>query len=393
MRLRTRVIATLAAAALLALTVVPAASAEDYPTWDEVEAARSSAAATSAEVDRISDFITSLTAESARLGRITIEKAAAYTVAKAELDAATRRADVLVAQRDTAVTEAADAHDRYGAIVSQLVVSGGTESLTVQLLLDDSSDTDLLYRLGAMTKLTQQAAGLEDRAESRSNEADALNAQAAVAEKARDKLAASAQKALGEAQAAEQEAGARLAAQKEASATLQAQLASLTAEAADVEKRYTEGEAARKAAEAAAAAAAAEAAAAAAAAAEAAGDGGGGGGGGGATPIYTGDVDSDPGAAQAYAAGAIGAYGWGADQFGCLQRLWNKESGWRADAYNASSGAYGIPQSLPGEKMATAGVDWRTSAATQINWGLSYIAQRYGSPCGAWDHSVVWNWY
>ncbi|MEL4318376.1 hypothetical protein WJX64_05120 [Leifsonia sp. YIM 134122] len=390
MRLRTRVIAVLAAAGLLALAVVPAASAEDYPTWDEVEAARSSAAATSAEVDRISDFISSLTAESARLGRITIEKAAAYTLAKAELDAATQRADVLVAQRDIAVTEAAEAHDRYGAIVSQLVVSGGTESLTVQLLLDHSSDTDLLYRLGAMTKLTQQAAGLEDRAESRSNEADALSAQAAVAEKARDKLAAAAQTALGEAQAAEQEAGARLAAQKEASATLQAQLASLTAEAADVEKRYTDGEAARKAAEAAAAAAAAEAAAAAAAAAEAAGDGG---GGGGATPIYTGDVDSDPGAAQAYAAGAIGAYGWGGDQFGCLQRLWNKESGWRADAYNASSGAYGIPQSLPGEKMASAGVDWRTSAATQINWGLSYIAQRYGSPCGAWDHSVVWNWY
>ncbi|TFV99072.1 coiled-coil domain-containing protein [Leifsonia flava] len=392
MRLRTGVIAAVAAASLLALTVVPAASAEDYPTWDEVEAARSSAAATSAEVDRISDFITSLTAESARLGRITIEKGAAYTVAKAELDAATRRADVLVTQRDTAVAEAADAHDRYGAIVSQLVVSGGTESLTVQLLLDHSSDTDLLYRLGAMTKLTQQAAGLEDRAESRSNEADALSAQAAVAEKERDKLAAAAQTALEEAQAAEQEAGARLAAQKEASATLQAQLASLTAQAADVEKRYTEGEAARKAAEAAAAAAAAEAAAAAAAAAEAAGDGGGGGG-GGATPIYTGDVDSDPGAAQAYAAGAIGAYGWGGDQFGCLQRLWNKESGWRADAYNASSGAYGIPQSLPGEKMASAGVDWRTNAGTQINWGLSYIAQRYGSPCGAWDHSVVWNWY
>ena len=103
MRLRTRAIAALAAAGLLALAVVPAASAEDYPTWDEVEAARSSAAATSAEVDRISDFITSLTAESARLGRITIEKAAAYSVAKAELDAATRRADVLVAQRDTAV--------------------------------------------------------------------------------------------------------------------------------------------------------------------------------------------------------------------------------------------------------------------------------------------------
>ena len=74
-------------------------------------------------------------------------------------------------------------------------------------------------------------------------------------------------------------------------------------------------------------------------------------------------------------------------------RLWNRESGWRADAYNASSGAYGIPQSLPGSKMAAAGADWRTNAATQVDWGLSYISARYGSPCGAWAHSEAYNWY
>ena len=67
------------------------------------------------------------------------------------------------------------------------------------------------------------------------------------------------------------------------------------------------------------------------------------------------------------------AYGWGCDQFRCLDLLWTRESGWRADAYNASSGAYGIPQSLPGSKMASAGADWRTNAATQIDWGLGYI--------------------
>ncbi|MGH3705424.1 MAG: lytic transglycosylase domain-containing protein, partial [Agromyces sp.] len=70
-----------------------------------------------------------------------------------------------------------------------------------------------------------------------------------------------------------------------------------------------------------------------------------------------------------------------------------RESSWRADAYNASSGAYGIPQSLPGSKMASAGADWRTNAATQIEWGLSYIADRYGAPCGAWAHSERFNWY
>jgi hypothetical protein len=62
-------------------------------------------------------------------------------------------------------------------------------------------------------------------------------------------------------------------------------------------------------------------------------------------------------------------------------------------AYNASSGAYGIPQALPGSKMATAGADWETNAATQINWGLGYVNGRYGSPCGAWAHSESAGWY
>ncbi len=86
-------------------------------------------------------------------------------------------------------------------------------------------------------------------------------------------------------------------------------------------------------------------------------------------------------------------FGWGSDQFRCLDFLWTRESGWRADAYNASSGAYGIPQSLPGSKMASAGADWRTNAATQIDWGLGYIDARYGSPCAAWAHSEATNWY
>jgi hypothetical protein len=86
-------------------------------------------------------------------------------------------------------------------------------------------------------------------------------------------------------------------------------------------------------------------------------------------------------------------YGWGDDQFGCLVDLWNKESGWNVYATNPSSGAYGIPQALPGDKMATAGADWQTSAATQIKWGLGYISGRYGTPCGAWSHSVSVGWY
>ena len=82
-----------------------------------------------------------------------------------------------------------------------------------------------------------------------------------------------------------------------------------------------------------------------------------------------------------------------ADQFGCLDNLWGKESGWSVSADNPSSSAYGIPQALPGSKMASAGADWRTSARTQITWGLGYIDSRYGSPCAAWSHSQANNWY
>lgn len=101
--------------------------------------------------------------------------------------------------------------------------------------------------------------------------------------------------------------------------------------------------------------------------------------GGGLAPAGTG-----PGAAQAIARNMLKAFGWGTDQFAPLVSLWNGESGWRWNALNASSGAYGIPQSLPANKMASAGPDWRTNPATQITWGLNYIHSRYNSPANAW---------
>lgn len=85
--------------------------------------------------------------------------------------------------------------------------------------------------------------------------------------------------------------------------------------------------------------------------------------------------------------------GWTGDQWSCLEALWTRESGWNHQAYNSSSGAYGIPQALPGSKMATAGSDWQTNPATQIKWGLNYIGARYGTPCGAWNHSESYGWY
>jgi hypothetical protein len=90
---------------------------------------------------------------------------------------------------------------------------------------------------------------------------------------------------------------------------------------------------------------------------------------------------------------AASQYGWGDSQFSCLVSLWNKESGWSYTAYNAGGGATGIPQALPGSKMASAGSDWKTNATTQIAWGLRYIKGSYGTPCAAWSHSRAMNWY
>ncbi|GAA5152989.1 hypothetical protein GCM10025768_21990 [Microbacterium pseudoresistens] len=90
---------------------------------------------------------------------------------------------------------------------------------------------------------------------------------------------------------------------------------------------------------------------------------------------------------------AADQYGWGDEQFSCLESLWQKESGWNYRAYNSDGGATGIPQSLPGSKMASFGDDWETNATTQIRWGLDYISRAYGTPCSAWGHSQSVNWY
>lgn len=100
-----------------------------------------------------------------------------------------------------------------------------------------------------------------------------------------------------------------------------------------------------------------------------------------------------PAGAQATAKALMASqYGWGTDQYSCLVSLWTKESGWNYKAYNPS-GATGIPQALPGSKMATVASDWSTNATTQVIWGLRYISGSYGTPCAAWSHSQSVNWY
>jgi len=98
-------------------------------------------------------------------------------------------------------------------------------------------------------------------------------------------------------------------------------------------------------------------------------------------------------AAKTWAAAEVTRMGYEPDQFTCLDQLWTRESGWNPRADNPTSTAYGIPQSLPGSKMASAGADWRTNPRTQMAWGLRYIKARYVNPCRAWKHSERTNWY
>jgi hypothetical protein len=104
-------------------------------------------------------------------------------------------------------------------------------------------------------------------------------------------------------------------------------------------------------------------------------------------------VDAADGDPKAIASALLGDYGWDSSQMSCLDSLWTRESNWNPAATNASSGAHGIPQALPGSKMASAGPDWETNPVTQIKWGLGYIQGRYGSPCNAWGHSESHGWY
>ena len=110
-------------------------------------------------------------------------------------------------------------------------------------------------------------------------------------------------------------------------------------------------------------------------------------------PAVTRKVALADGAPRDIARALLPDFGFGADQFGCLDSLWTRESNWSPTAHNPSSGAHGIPQALPGSKMASVGADWATNPVTQITWGLGYIQDRYGSPCGAWAHSQARGWY
>ena len=100
--------------------------------------------------------------------------------------------------------------------------------------------------------------------------------------------------------------------------------------------------------------------------------------------------DADP---KSIARALMPQFGMSSSEFGCLDNIWSQESGWNVHAANPTSSAYGIPQALPGSKMASAGPNWEDNAETQIRWGLGYIRDRYGSACSAWSFKSGHGWY
>ncbi len=403
----------LGAASLIALCVaavsLPARADETYPSWADVEAARSTTATTQAAVVRITGLLSGLEATAAELGDAAVAANGAAAEAEAASGVATAQAALLASRLSVATEKATAANAQLGLLGAQLYRAGATGIVT-RLLFSADGGTDLLYQLGVTTRLGEATAGIQQRALTQANAVQSMEKQAAAAATERDRLARTATTRATAAAAARRAADDQLAAQTETADVLVAQLASLKNSTAETERSYLAGVAADEAyqqqqAQAERAAAAARAAQAAAVQAAAAAGQGSGAGGSVADPApapapATGSstapipgVVVDPAGARAYASSAVSARGWGQGEYSCLVSLWNRESGWRVDAYNAGSGAYGIPQSLPGSKMASAGGDWRTNAATQINWGLGYIAARYGAPCGAWAHSESVGWY
>lgn len=360
------------------LTSAPA-RADDYPSWGEVQAAQADAAAAQAEYAKIAALITQLQQAAQAAASDELKKLFEYSQAKTALDAQTAKLDSINQQVASAQKDATQAKTQYGKLASQLYISGGG-SLTAKLLLGSGTGSaggrngDLLDQLGAMSQLTDHMAQLQSYAKQKQNVVMSLQAQAKQAESIRTSLEQDADTKYKAAQAAKAAADAALATQQQQGAVLQAQAASLNQQAATLAQQRRDG-LARDAQNQSAST----------------------GGGSDATIDTSASCTGgcSPGAAQAYASSILGSYGWGQDQMSCLVSLWNMESGWRWNAYNSSSGAYGIPQSLPGSKMASAGGDWMTNGNTQIRWGLSYISGRYSTPCGAWSFEMSHDphWY
>lgn len=375
-RLRSGLLGGALALALVGVTTVPA-DATDYPTWDDIEAARQNEATAAAAIEELGALLDGLQAEAARLGDRAVMLAAASNDAARDLATAQAAADRLDERVDVATRRASASAEAAAQFAAALYRSAGVDVTTTLLVSGDNAD-DLLDRLGTLGRVGERAGVALQAAERDRNELDALAAQARTARDERDRLARIAADAATNAEAAAAAADAQVADQQARLSVLYEQLASLKGTTVFLEQQYRIGQDTQNGG-----------------GSGGSGDSGGSGGSGGDPGgfVVPGNEVNDVAAAQYFAMVQLVSMGFGSADGNCLIWLWNRESGWRTNAYNASSGAYGIPQALPGSKMANYAADWRTNYQTQVMWGLIYIQGRYGSPCAAWAHSESTGWY
>lgn len=366
---------------------------------------------TQSQIDAINAQLDELQQQANALGDAAVTAAETASQTQRQLDDASAAVAALDAQIASAEAQVDTAREQTAAVVQQLVRGQSTQvGSTLQLVGVEDAD-GALWRMSTLAQISDRTDDAVSRAGAQYRELTALVEQQQQAEQQRRALndqaqsdaqtatsaSASAEAAVTDQQQRQSELIAQLAALKQTSVEQetrerqQQQLAASYAESNDPDAQTSTGGTAEQPA--------------------ASGSGGTASTPSTVTPTTTAPttpapatpstpatpttptIDTSAAASKAYARGRLGAYGWGDDQYTCLVNLWTRESGWRYDASNSYSGAYGIPQALPGSKMASAGADWRTNPQTQINWGLGYISARYGSPCGAWAHSESTGWY
>ncbi|WP_227904460.1 coiled-coil domain-containing protein [Arthrobacter zhangbolii] len=418
------------------LSAAPAPAAESYPSWEDIRAAQSSASAKAAEADRVEGFLTELREEAGSLGDAAVSATNRYNAAVEELAANEQLLISLATQREAAAGHASDLMRQVAALAAQTYKTGGAAADSAALmLLDADGSVDALHGADLMDRVSSLAGNLYADALASEKVAAGFSEQEQQARDARAKLVAEAERYVEEADSSAAAAAAAIREEETRKSVLLAQLAELRDSTVEAEEARIRGIAAEKAFR-------DQEAAAERSAQESPRPGAGQAAGGEASPetapppVTSPSIPApvkpapvapapvapapvapapvapspapvapapappapvapvnDPAGAQNYAAGRMASFGWDGNEFRCLVNLWNRESNWRTNAANPYSGAYGIPQSLPGSKMATHGADWQTNYRTQINWGLDYIKYRYGSPCAAWAHSEEVNWY
>jgi len=242
-------IIVLAATLTLSIAVEPA-YADDYPSWADVEAAKQNEAAKKAQIATIERLIAGLESEAAEFAKAALEANELYNQALDELAAAQSEADALQKRADAAAATAETSSTQAGTLIAQLARDGGRDFTVELLLADEQSADELLYKVGAMDKLSGQATQIYQQAVIDLNTASALSDKASAARTAREDLADDAAVALAAAQQAAADAEVRATNQEAVAAQLYAQLASLKGTTAATEQAYLDGVAWEKAQEA-----------------------------------------------------------------------------------------------------------------------------------------------